>query len=32
MAANTALIPLDIIYGAGPLLAALGTVVSVGEL
>jgi hypothetical protein len=32
MAANTALIPLDIINGAGPLLALLGTVVSLGEL
>jgi hypothetical protein len=32
MAANTAVVPTDIIYGAGPLLAALGTVVSLGEL
>jgi hypothetical protein len=32
MSANTALVPLDIIFGAGPLLAALGTVVSLGEL
>jgi hypothetical protein len=32
MAANTALVPLDIIYGAGPLLASLGTIVSLGEL
>jgi hypothetical protein len=30
--ANTALVPTDIIFGAGPLLAALGTVVSLGEL
>jgi PE-PPE domain-containing protein len=32
MAANTALIPLDIINGAGPLLALLGTAVSLGQL
>jgi hypothetical protein len=32
MSANTALVPMDIVYGAGPLLAALGTVVSLGEL
>jgi len=32
IAANTALIPTDIIFGAGPLLAAIGTVVSLGEL
>jgi PE-PPE domain len=32
ISANTQLVPLDIIYGAGPLLAALGTVVSLGQL